>query len=673
MKKIWQKSLASMVSAALCLTAFVGCLTVSAEKGSATITVGNGSAKPGKTVVVPVEIKANTSTDPAVEEIGGVAVALFDLQFDTKNLTVTDVSVPKNSYYCAEPKYTDAQGTTIAVDPATNTIKILASFMDTTGKDYPLDFDLMTVNVTFKVSADAKAGEYPVTIYKAQACDAGTKTGTLGNYQYADNEDFIALTKVDGKVTVTPACDHANVATNKVVKFENNVINYYNKCNDCGKLILASTDSSDVAATHAATVANFATYSAIELTTAGTATIDLAGVEQSAIKLAYISGDKIIANGAHTKTVAYNPIKLTSYADGVVTINSTVTGVIIAYTLTDSVAVDAVLRTAAMQRSFELLSNISYKFKLKQTSVQYSSADVFDSLYVVVNHDVYNNGTISTVKSEPIFANAELESGYYIFPYAVKAMQMGDTVVCNYYGVKDGVSYLLRVMDDYNVVTNAVKYTFTDTTGLADKKMISDLLRYGAEAQKYFSYNTSALVTDNESVKAGLVEGSSVALSDLQKLTSAVTNKVTIDGEELNVVGWQRSVSLDDAININFKLAPANFEKYYGVSADQLQLKMNYIDKFGDPQTVELAFSDYDYIESPRYVYVCDQIAASKMGSEASMEVWYNGDKISTFYYSVESFLAENYTSLSVSGSTTLGDLCKAIANYSASVVAVFG
>ena len=203
MKKIWQKSLASMVSAALCLTAFVGCLTVSAEKGSATITVENVSAKQGAEVVVPVKIKANTNH--AVEAIDGVAVALFDLKFDTANLTVTKVSAPDNVAYCAEPRYANGETGEIYVDQNTSSIRILATFKDTTGKDYPLYFDLMTVNVTFKISADAKAGEYPVEILKAQACDAGTKTGTLGNYQYADDEDFIALTTVNGNVTVTPA------------------------------------------------------------------------------------------------------------------------------------------------------------------------------------------------------------------------------------------------------------------------------------------------------------------------------------------------------------------------------------------------------------------------------------------------------------------------------------
>ena len=55
MKKIFKKSLAIMVSAAICLTALIGCLSVSAANGEAPVyTVATVEGKKGETVDVNV-------------------------------------------------------------------------------------------------------------------------------------------------------------------------------------------------------------------------------------------------------------------------------------------------------------------------------------------------------------------------------------------------------------------------------------------------------------------------------------------------------------------------------------------------------------------------------------------------------------------------------------------
>ena len=97
MKKIFKKSLAIMVSAAICLTAFIGCLSVSAAtRGEGTFTVGSDSGKPGELVTVPIELAYTSSNG---EDGMGIGASLFDVSFDTDALTITDIAPGEDATY----------------------------------------------------------------------------------------------------------------------------------------------------------------------------------------------------------------------------------------------------------------------------------------------------------------------------------------------------------------------------------------------------------------------------------------------------------------------------------------------------------------------------------------------------------------------------------------------
>lgn len=234
MKKILQKSLASMVSAALCLTAFVSCLTVSATRGTGAFTVESPSAKPGESVTVPVVITSNDDSE-------GIAAAIFDLTFNTNVLTPTAVAAPSTELdYGADYRSNDGVGIYVDVDAETGlgTMRVLAFLKDSKAAPVPE----MTANITFTVAAEAAVGATPITLTNAQACDYGTADS---NGIYASDEDFIDMTIVNGAVTVTSATTEPVLDPSLKDTLNGTSMTISNKFGIYFKLYLASVDYDD--------------------------------------------------------------------------------------------------------------------------------------------------------------------------------------------------------------------------------------------------------------------------------------------------------------------------------------------------------------------------------------------------------------------------------------------
>ena len=219
MKKIFKKSLAIMVSAAICLTALIGCLSVSAAtRGEGTFTVGSDSGKPGELVTVPIELAYTSSNG---EDGMGIAASLFDVSFDTDALTITDIAagedatydpdvedkpgggdVPPQDIYTVEYR---SNGETISV--VDGAVRILAMPADNKAV-----VTSMQALLTFKIKDGAEAKAYDIKITKQQTCDYGQATPNgFGNFTYADDEEFIDMTITNGKITVVEdaqVCEH---------------------------------------------------------------------------------------------------------------------------------------------------------------------------------------------------------------------------------------------------------------------------------------------------------------------------------------------------------------------------------------------------------------------------------------------------------------------------------
>lgn len=255
MKKIFKKSLAIMVSAAICLTALIGCLSVSATtRGKGTFTVESVSGKVGDLVTVPIEL---TYTSTNGQDGMGIAASLFDVSFDTDALTITDIAagedatyipdldgipggddVPPQDIYTVEYRSTDDK-TISVVDGA---VRILAMPADNKAV-----VTSMQALLTFTINDGAEAKAYDIKITKEQTCDFGIAestevSGAFGNFEYTGDAEFIDMTVTNGKVTVVedaPVCTHENlefVSAVPATEEVNGTITF--ECADCGEQVV---------------------------------------------------------------------------------------------------------------------------------------------------------------------------------------------------------------------------------------------------------------------------------------------------------------------------------------------------------------------------------------------------------------------------------------------------
>lgn len=214
MEKIFKKSLALVLSAALCLTALVGCLTVSAEGTTAkpTYALDAVEGKPGDTVTVTANITNATE----------VCAHLIDIVFP-KDLTIGDVTDSLNRTYLTVEQW-EATGNNSEI-PAYNV------FEDAEGKhirfvefvNWPNTTVVsnLTVNIQFKIPAGATAG----TVYDI------IPTVQAGKYDDDTNLMDVALTP--GKITVTTASHEHTEATRTLVNVTDTEFVYDCTCTSC--------------------------------------------------------------------------------------------------------------------------------------------------------------------------------------------------------------------------------------------------------------------------------------------------------------------------------------------------------------------------------------------------------------------------------------------------------
>lgn len=177
MKKIWQKSLASMISAALCLTAFVGCLTVNAAT-TYEGTITSDGVEVSETVE-SATVTLNISSPDAAMNVAAIAATT-----DYGTLTAVEV-----------------EGTNCKIDETKDlaTGKFFVEAIDNVA-----GFNTAAVKLTFTKAENVAVGNYPVTItYFAGASAATWK------------EDIVNLT-VEGAInievksaTITPVLDES--------------------------------------------------------------------------------------------------------------------------------------------------------------------------------------------------------------------------------------------------------------------------------------------------------------------------------------------------------------------------------------------------------------------------------------------------------------------------------
>lgn len=203
MEKIFKKSLALVLSAALCLTALIGCLTVSAEGASATVTVGTVEVNSDATkATVPVTITATGD---------GIAAAMFELKVDTTKINLsglwediaTNIKTESDSIGINVSVSNDGDNvTTVASE---DVYRFIVEGVDpTSGENVSIkQFTNASFDLTFNI-ASGVTGENAIEFVNdmhAQACNAGKFNIETGKFDGSD-EALVPLTGTNGKVTV---------------------------------------------------------------------------------------------------------------------------------------------------------------------------------------------------------------------------------------------------------------------------------------------------------------------------------------------------------------------------------------------------------------------------------------------------------------------------------------
>ena len=180
MKKILKKSLACAVSAALCMTAIVGCLTARADTVTPAVTVVSATAEPGESISVPVQFTG-------LNDVAGLQATIT---VDTLTLTAASSNVFNT--------------TNDNISVVGNTVKIADTLNGFVANVEAITGD--TLNLSITVPANTEVGTYNITLSDVMFCD------------YEENE--LAGTITSGTVTVT--APHVHDFTDNWVTDETN-------------------------------------------------------------------------------------------------------------------------------------------------------------------------------------------------------------------------------------------------------------------------------------------------------------------------------------------------------------------------------------------------------------------------------------------------------------------
>lgn len=164
-----KKILSIVLAVALCLTAMVGCLTVSAD-GAATATVAT------------VEVDAGTATADVAITIAGDAIAATYIDVALPELALVGVASATDGLNAMHNSVNADGAEDFTVADAANAIRILLD-----SAEGIVDYTSLSVVLTF-ATADAAVGEYAVTVTGSDAADS--------------NEAAVVVNPVAGAVVV---------------------------------------------------------------------------------------------------------------------------------------------------------------------------------------------------------------------------------------------------------------------------------------------------------------------------------------------------------------------------------------------------------------------------------------------------------------------------------------
>ena len=220
--------------------------------------------------------------------------------------------------------------------------------------------------------------------------------------------------------------------------------------------------------------------------------------------------------------------------------------------------------------------------------------------------------------------------GRYVFSFSdISPQLMGRDLIATLYATYDGVEYESAPLH-YGVKTYCYNMINKDTTKAQTKKMLVDLLNYGAQAQIKQKVDVDNLMNadlTDEQKALGTQE-------DRAYVNSQKTDYAVVDSPK---AAWKSAaLVLAEAVEVRLGFEPNNAEELSNLSVK--------IESVGKTWT----FTSDDFVQHPekpaRYYIDFDGLYANQM-SEVLYATIYEGETpvSNTLQYSIETFVARNY------------------------------
>ncbi|MBQ6430932.1 MAG: endonuclease [Oscillospiraceae bacterium] len=248
------------------------------------------------------------------------------------------------------------------------------------------------------------------------------------------------------------------------------------------------------------------------------------------------------------------------------------------------------------------------------------------------------NGTDTTVTTYTT------DSGNLKFTFTgINPQCMGDTITATLYATKNGTTESVSVAN-YSVKDYCVNKLADNTISTTLRKLLSDLLAYGAAAQTYMNYKTNALVT------SGVTGTSYSTFSNLSG------NAASFDGTaDANTCWVSAGLTLTDSVAMTFR--------FYTTSASDLTV---YVTLGNRTET----YTTFTSVGNGVYEISFTGISAEQFGSAATAVFERDSEEVGNeLSYSVNAYIQSKQND----SSANLKALVKALYNYGVSAAAYVG
>ena len=242
----------------------------------------------------------------------------------------------------------------------------------------------------------------------------------------------------------------------------------------------------------------------------------------------------------------------------------------------------------------------------------------------------------------------------FIFP-GITSVDMPSNIYASVYADKDGKSYISQV-DKFSVKEFAMN-RLQKSASSSFKKLLVDMLNYGAAAQKHFSINTANLAN--------------ASLTSAQKKLGTQTDYTPVSHESVKTLSGAaasfngKNLQFDTNIILMYRLKMAGSQ-----NMSKVKLVCKYTRFDGVDVTVSIPASELTK-SGEYYLASFSSLCIPDLRSVVSATIYDGSKAISdTLNYSVETYV---YNRLQNSTSTTYKTLLKKMMNYSVSAEEHFG